>query len=57
MHDVAIKYGKVRKIKIKADRYGLEEKYSIICYATEDEEQKAIQGIKIKRGGQQEDIR
>ena len=43
-------YGKVRKKKIKTDRCGLEEKYAIICYATEDEARKAIEGIKNKEG-------
>ena len=44
------RYGKVRKIKIKADRYGLEKKYAVICYATENEAQKAMEGIKNEEG-------
>ena len=50
LHDIAKEYGKVKKIKIKTDRYGLEKKYAMICYATEDEPQKAIEGIKNKEG-------
>ena len=48
LHDIAIEYGKVRKLKIKTDRYGVEEKCAMICYTTEDEAQKAIECIKNK---------
>ena len=33
LHDIAKEYGKVRKMKMKTDRYGLEEKYAM--YATQ----------------------
>ena len=48
--DIAKEYGKIRKIKIKTVRYALLKKYAMICYTTEDEAQKAIEGIKNKEG-------
>ena len=46
LHDVAKEYGKKRKIK--TDRYELEKKYAMICYAKEEEAKKTIEGIKNK---------